>query len=126
MVAISDVDELSSNAKPVTRPADAAFQKGAHVELLSNRSQIHRLSLEGERRGSRGYVQVSDLRKTENDFFADSVGEQLVFGIAGEIQEWQYRDGSFGNGVRHRLQEPIAAFRHCLDEARRVGRVPDC
>src|SRR5213593_3501539 len=112
MVAISDVDELGTNANSVTGPADAAFQKRSHVELLSNRSQIHRLSLEGERGGSRGHMQVSDLRKTENDFFADAVGEHLVFRIVGEIQEWQYRNGSGGDSVGHRLQEPIAVLGH--------------
>src|SRR5438105_3226773 len=73
-----DIDELSRDAKPIARLANASLEYGVNLQLPSDRADVFLVSLERKRRSARRNIERADLRESVDDLFADPVGEKFI------------------------------------------------
>ena len=63
-----------------------------YVELLADHADVFLLTLESERRRARSHPHAPDLRKSVQEFLAETVGEVLLVAIGTHVSERQHRD----------------------------------
>ena len=83
------VNQLHGHANCVTRLAHRALQYVSHTQFCGNRRDVLVGVLVLEGRGSRDDPQFPDAGEQVQHFFADAVGEELLFGIGAEVDERQ-------------------------------------
>ena len=86
------VDQLGSDADPVSRPLDAAFQHIAHAQLAADLFCVDPLVLVGERGIARDHEHVRDPRQIGCQILGNPVRKILLLGIVTEIGERQHDD----------------------------------
>ena len=85
-------DQLRRDPYPTARLAHAALDDVAHAQLLADFLDVDGLSLVGEGRIAGDHREGAPAGEHRNDVLGDTVGEELLFRITAEIQEWQHRD----------------------------------
>ena len=82
------------DADPATRFAHAAFEHIAHAQFLADFLDVDGLALVGKGRIAGDHREGAPAGEHRDDVLGDAVGEKLLLGIAAEIGERQYRDGT--------------------------------
>jgi hypothetical protein len=75
------IDQLSSDADPVSRALDAPPQHIAYTKLAANLPRVDWLVPVGEGGIERDHEHVGDARQLGCQISSDPVGEILLFGI---------------------------------------------
>src|SRR5260370_21237026 len=92
------LDEVGSNADPIGGLAHAAFEHITHAELSADLLHIDRLAFIGKRRVPGDDEQRGIMRKSGDDVFGYTIGDELLLGVATHIGEGQYAsEGLSGN-----------------------------
>jgi hypothetical protein len=117
MLAGLRVDELARDPEPLPGRPDAALEHVAHPEIARDLADIHGPALVDEGRVARDHEEPAQPRERGDDVLAQSVGEEILRGIAAEIGERQDRD----RGSGERLDRLAAA----LGLGRRSGRIAE-
>src|SRR5260370_20366110 len=92
------LDELGSNADPIGGLAEAAFEHITHAEISADLLHIDRLAFIGKRRVPGDDEQRGIMRKSGDDVFGYTIGDELLLGVATHIGEGQYAsEGLSGN-----------------------------
>jgi hypothetical protein len=87
------IDQLSRHPHPVAGTPDASLQNRTDIELACNGCDVHVLSLERERGGSRGNPQNIDVRERIQQLLRQSVREVILAGVPAHVRERQDRHG---------------------------------
>ena len=86
------VDQLGSDADPVSRPLDASFQHIAHAQLAADLFGVDALALVGECGIARDHEHVGDPRQIGRQILGDPVGKILLPRVVAVIGERQHDD----------------------------------
>src|SRR5260370_32892066 len=87
------IDELSRDAHPVWRFANAAFQHVAHTKLAPDHLHVDGAPLVCEARIAGDDEQRLEMRQRRDDVLDHSISEVVLFRITAHVGEWQYSDG---------------------------------
>jgi ABC-type multidrug transport system fused ATPase/permease subunit len=114
------IDELSRDAHAITRPADAAFQHSADVELAADLAQVRVTALERERGRAARHAQLRQLCQRVDNLLGHAITEVRAALLAAHALERQHGDGAAvreHGGRRRRLQRGRAdnAFRRDVE-----------
>src|SRR5262249_40907033 len=93
MAAGCDIDELGSDAYPLTFFPHAALDDIADPEFFTDLFHLDGLALVSEGRVTRDYEEPTQFRQRGYDVFADAVGEIFLFRLAAHVDEGQHRNG---------------------------------
>ena len=86
------VDELSGDADPISRSADAALEDVPHAQLPAQGTNVDGPVLVGERTVARDDQQRVEPRERRDDLFGNPVGEILLPRVTGHVREREHRD----------------------------------
>ena len=103
------IDELSRDAHPVCRFANAAFQHVAHPKLAPDLLHIDGAPLVGEAGVAGDDEQRLEMRQRRDDVLDHSVGEIVLLRIAAHVGEWQNSDG----GLIGKRKGGLRFWRNC-------------
>jgi hypothetical protein len=90
MCAADRVNELGSDAHPVRRRANAAFEHIAHAKFATDLFNVNSATLVNETRIAGDYKQLIEARQSCDDFFDHSVGKIFLSGIPAHVLKWQH------------------------------------
>ena len=86
------VDQLGSDADPVSRPLDASFQHIAHAQLAADLFGVDALALVGECGIARDHEHVGDPRQIGREILGNPVCEILLVGVVAKVGEREHDD----------------------------------
>src|SRR5258708_30731636 len=89
------IDELSRDAHPVSRFANAAFQYVAHPKLATDLLHIDGAPLVGEARVAGDDEQRLEMRQRRDDVLGYPISKVVLFRITAHVGEWQNSNGGF-------------------------------
>ena len=98
------VNQLDRDPDPLADLAHAAFDDVVHAQFARELQHFDRLALVLERRIARDDEQIAKAEQLGDDVFGDAVGEELLLGVAAQVEERQDRDlrlvGALARGRR--------------------------
>src|ERR1039457_7125277 len=94
--AVRGLDELRRDSYFLSLLAHAAFQNGAHVQLLAYRSQVPSLSLELEGRCHGSDPEFLNPGQIVEQFLGQAIGKVLLFPVGTHVHKWKHCDGRPG------------------------------
>ena len=87
MIAGPRLHQLRSDADPIASLAHAAFEHITHAEFAPDLFHIDRTAPVGEGRVPGDDEQRGIARQRSDDVLSDSVGDELLFGVAAHVGE---------------------------------------
>src|SRR5260370_40147895 len=111
MVSVSNVNQLGCNTQAVSNFPHTSLKHRSHIQLFRDEPHVGMLPLEEKAGSSSRHLKLIDLRQRIDDFFRNTVGEELVLRIGTHIDKRQ-------NGDRRlRSTADGTIFRDLCDEA---------
>src|ERR1700677_1709261 len=99
MTAALSVDQLNTDADPITAALHAAFQHIAYTELTADQLEVNGFSFEGESRIPSDHEDAREARQVSCQVFGQAIREILLFLVSAHILKRQHHmEGLLGSG----------------------------